>query len=249
MATADIPPPVGRAAGLLGVPALFPQVSETGLDSLAVQDDGIAAAGEEYGNWLRSHRDHTADLLEGAAGDADQESVTRLMNYVFHVTDWYRSRAQKRRDYSAAVRGTKHRMVSTVDAAEQDLERAEKMKVPGGEIQTLLVERYSPEMESHLMNGLGEVASATQPGPPPTMTITTTPSTTTPEDTGKPVIQTVNNEIPDLTTPHLGEAPTTDNPVNPTTDPKGGINPTSGRHPPPTIPSTQPPIQRAASRT
>ena len=64
----DIPPPQGRATVLLGIPAVFPQLSETSLEQLATADRSIAAAWEESGNWLRGHRDHTADLLKGEAG-------------------------------------------------------------------------------------------------------------------------------------------------------------------------------------
>lgn len=136
------------------------------VDAIREFYEARAAHYEAIAEGTLSDMGQQAELLQGAAGDANQEALLRQANAAYEISQNYKSRAQVAGTYADTLRWLQNRLTDIAQAARHDYDECMKAKQPG--MAQEVIARYRAEAEEAAAQAAQEIT-------------TTKPRITTPE--------------------------------------------------------------------
>ncbi|SHT80838.1 hypothetical protein [Mycobacteroides abscessus] len=156
----DIQRPPGVAAQM-AIAEHWPSISESHIQSVADEHRAAQKRFSDYGDTLKSKRRESPSLLQGQAGDARSDRLTKMMRHAYAVADHVGSKADTAESYKSTVVGLKMTLTAIGDAAQKAWETAQKNKTP------FSVAPFQAEAATVAATALGDIAAAPAPEPMP----------------------------------------------------------------------------------
>lgn len=166
----DMPCPTGEAATALGIPAAWPAASETQLDNLAEEQSRLAQRYEKDAQSFNDKMVEFNESLQGEAGDKRQQSLVRVRDWSYAVSDHYKARYTAAKGWQAAVYGLKASLTGTAEDAQrywdQNITNAKSEAVREAAMSALLT-TYQPGVASATAEALADFEAVPEVPPPP----------------------------------------------------------------------------------
>lgn len=125
----DIQRPPGIGAQM-AIGEFWPTISENDIQSVADEHRDAERRFSNYGDTLKRKMSTSPDLLQGQAGTARVERLTEMRNHAYDVADHLGSKAVTAESYKSTVVGLKTDLARIGDAAQNAWETAQTTKTP-----------------------------------------------------------------------------------------------------------------------